>query len=291
MNKIAGKMKDDNIVEKLRIEYKKLNLCGEIDLLIENEKEDDIIVEIKCTKDIYIRHYLQLLLYNFIYSDNITKKYNTVVKILNFYTGKETTINLKISSANMFKIMNIISDLGHLKFTNMNFVYDLETTGLIEVKNKQQIFPEILQISIRDYDSDMLIYNNYVKPNKKITEEITKITGITNDMVKSSPDLTTTKKWLQSQLRNIEDMRMIAHNGNRFDKLVLENYKMISKNIKINYTDTMSLIPLHTKQKVESRKLASLYTQIMGCKMKNAHNALYDVRGIIDIMRKLKIEL
>ena len=64
-------------------------------------------------------------------------------------------------------------------------VIDLETTGL------SPEFDEIIEISAIRFTNDNRTdsFSSLVKPNHKIPEFITELTGITNDMVAQAPSL------------------------------------------------------------------------------------------------------
>ena len=61
-------------------------------------------------------------------------------------------------------------------------IFDTETTGLDGTA-------EICELSIINGDG-IVVFNSLIKPNKPIPEELTKIHGITNEMVKNSPNFT-----------------------------------------------------------------------------------------------------
>ena len=72
-------------------------------------------------------------------------------------------------------------------------IFDVETTGLLPKYNGASLsaFPYIIQLSFVLYDTDenkiKKVYNKYVQLNKavEITPEISKITGITREMIDS----------------------------------------------------------------------------------------------------------
>ncbi len=102
-------------------------------------------------------------------------------------------------------------------------VFDLETTGLKAREN------EIIEIgAIRYVDNEPReVFHTYIKPQKKISDKITQITGITNDTVKDAPSI---QEVLPYFLDFIEDDVLIAHNS-KFDmsfilhQLYINEYK------------------------------------------------------------------
>lgn len=80
-------------------------------------------MEIKCSKEISIRYYIQLLLYNFCYyQENMDNLFLNTFKIVNLLTGLEYYIIMKISPANMSNLLITLADIGKLHSNNLNLV-------------------------------------------------------------------------------------------------------------------------------------------------------------------------
>lgn len=299
---------------KINVSYPKLMLMGEIDFI---EKYDTInvetIVEIKCVKEISIKYYLQLILYNFCYyyeERKTDKLFSNSFKIVNLLTGLEHRIVINISPADMFNVLIILADVGNLTFNNLNLVYDLETNNKCEsvgpfhhrpviprcVTSKRdnkyygRIYPEITEISIKDYETGMVLLDNLVKPNKPIIPEVQRLTGITNAMVADKADIDKIRFVLENKMKNFNNCKMLSHNGKMFDDNIVLYDKLIDPK-KVSFIDTLSLIPIHLPigQKLESKKLGKIYHQLFN-KNFSAHRAMADVDALIQIMRHLKIE-
>ena len=75
-----------------------------------------------------------------------------------------------------------------IDFPSTYTVLDIETTGL------DPRYCEIIEISAMKYSSGQNIgtFSTLVKPSEPIDEYITSLTGITNDMLKSAPDISET---------------------------------------------------------------------------------------------------
>lgn len=301
---------------KVNVSYPKLMLLGEIDF-IENFRDTGLenIVEIKCVKEISIRYYIQLLLYNFCYyyeKKNVDNLFSNKYKIINLLTKLEHHIIMKISSKNMFNILIILADIGNLKFNNMNLIYDLETNNLIETigplinkpvsvsrsqifsKNNKyfmKIYPEIIEIAIKDYETGMILLDTLVKPNKEITLQVQKITGIKQSMLINKPRIGNVGLILDNKMKKFVNCKMIAHNGNRFDNSIILYDKLVDEK-KIYFLDTLNIIPIHLPQhlKLGSKSLENIFLKIFGKKI-NAHRAMNDVDALIEILRYLKIDL
>jgi DNA polymerase III epsilon subunit-like protein len=89
-------------------------------------------------------------------------------------------------------------------------VCDIETTGLNEECNEILEFGALL---VRDCKI-VSEFNTLVKPSIPITEEITKINGITNEMVKDAPRI---REALQNFLYFVGKRLILGHNWNGFD--------------------------------------------------------------------------
>ena len=104
---------------------------------------------------------------------------------------------------------------------------DLETTGL---KHDED---EIIEIAMRLFEVDKIdatevtavkTYESYNQPKKAISEEITQLTGITEEMVKGK-----TVDWKEvTRLLSLSQI-VVAHNAN-FDRAFLEQY-IVTNNI------------------------------------------------------------
>lgn len=109
---------------------------------------------------------------------------------------------------------------------------DTETTGLSPINN------EIIEVSAIKYKGNKKIasFSTLIKPNANIPYNITRITGISNDMVKNAPK----KEDIEEKLTNfIGENTIIAHNAN-FDMNFLNN-SFNNKFIKNKVIDTVKL--------------------------------------------------
>lgn len=93
---------------------------------------------------------------------------------------------------------------------------DVETTGLSPVYN------ELIEISAIKYKGENQVdkFTTLIKPTVEIPELITKITGITNEMVSKSP---TIDQVMPNLIDFIGDYPIIAHNAN-FDMSFLRKF-------------------------------------------------------------------
>ncbi|SHJ63610.1 exonuclease, DNA polymerase III, epsilon subunit family [Clostridium amylolyticum] len=162
-----------------------------------------------------------------------------------------------------------------------NFVvFDFETTGLNEENN------EIIQVGAIKFDLEKPIetFITYVKPNKKITQKITSINGITNEMVEDAPSI---QEVLPRFLDFIGEEVLIAHNCTFDMKFLLHNlYKYGYKKPKNKAIDTLQMARSKIKEydfvtekdvKLESYKLEELKWRFNLDELKS-HEALSDCK-------------
>jgi DNA polymerase III epsilon subunit-like protein len=297
---------------KVKVYYPKLMLCGEIDFIEKYHKiGTENIVEIKCVKEISIKYYIQLLLYNFCYyfqRNEIDKLFSNKFKIVNLLTGLEHQIIMKISSTNMFNLLINLADIGNLNFNNLNLVYDLETNNMIETvgpfehkpviprshffkkdgKFYGKIYPEITEMAIKDYESGMILIDTLVRPEKPIMPWVQKLTGIKPLMLINKPKINIIQHILEKKMKNFANCKMMSHNGSKFDNNIMIYDKLVDPK-KVSFLDTLSIIPIHMPFKLESKSLGKIYAKLFG-KSFEAHRAMSDVDALIKIMKHLKIE-
>lgn len=289
LDQLANEMvkKYKHIDYKQFVENKQLQIMGEIDLIL-----DDTICEIKFTRSTNLKHSIQLFLYNICYFfGNPDKFFNNNFHIYNFQEGKRYDINISIKKIKMIDFYNIISDITNMKIKNTVIAYDTETTGLIDRSKPETLgFPEIIQLSMVEYYTGMIVYNNYVSIAGTISPFITELTKITNEMIHDKPDIDQTRKILNKKMRNYGNIKLCAHNGKAFDDLLMRHYKLLGA-CNIDFIDTKLLFRLYFNDKKQSMKLTTLYNTIFGKDFTGAHSAINDVYALIDIIRFYNIAL
>ena len=99
------------------------------------------------------------------------------------------------------KISDILPFIGCREFVALDF----ETTGLSHQQD------QVIEISAVRFIDGVIIddYTTLVKPDKDIPENITKLTGISNEMVKDSPLISATFPEL---IKFIKGRKIVGHN-------------------------------------------------------------------------------
>lgn len=122
-----------------------------------------------------------------------------------------------------------------VKFIEEYTVLDLETTGL------DPAFDEIIEIAAIKYLNGEKVseFNTLVKPKNRIDEYITRLTGITNEMVNDAPEI---EFILPDLMQFLGDSVIIAHNANFDINFLYDNYWLyFNKCFKNDFIDTMRL--------------------------------------------------
>ena len=106
--------------------------------------------------------------------------------------------------------------IGDLKLTEETYVvFDLETTGLYP--NSGDTITEIGAVKIKD-GKIIDRYDELINPEKELNEEIIKITGITNEMLKGKRN---EEEALKDFIKWVGILPMVAHNA-KFDISFIE---------------------------------------------------------------------
>ncbi|HET8686852.1 MAG TPA: 3'-5' exonuclease [Methanosarcina sp.] len=166
-------------------------------------------------------------------------------------------------------------------------IFDTETTGLILPSSAPiEKQPHIIELGVVVVEDNKLIseHNWLINPECEITAEITKITGITNDMVADKP-------LFRELLGEIEEVFGgadvgIAHNM-PFDegmlKLELERCARTGFPWPKELICTVAeYIPVFGKKV----KLTALYETIMGVPLAQTHRASDDAKALFEVLQK-----
>ena len=155
-------------------------------------------------------------------------------------------------------------------FSDNYIVFDLETTGYSPIDN------EILEISAIKFDNNKLVdtFNCLIKPLNTIPSKITKLTGITNEIVACAQNiedifpqfLTFIKDYTLVEYNGSFDLAFVEHYINKFNLNMINNPNIDVLYLARNYIDGTENYKLETLKKFfnldysSHRALADCYT-------------------------------
>lgn len=160
-------------------------------------------------------------------------------------------------------------------------VIDIETTGL------SSTFNEIIELSALKVRKDKVVdkFSQLVKPSGRISSFISRLTGISNELVKDAGSI---ENILPAYLEFIADDIVLGHNVNFDINFIYDNLKKFhNKEFNNNYIDTMKI----------SRKYLALASNSLSSLAKHYkvdttghHRALNDCMITLNIYKKFKKE-
>ena len=157
-------------------------------------------------------------------------------------------------------------------------VFDLETTGFSASKNRITEIGAVKIINGKPAD----VANELINPKTDIPWSITKLTGITNDMVK---DKKTIEDVLPRFLKFCGDATLVAHNASFDASFIAHNAKILGLKFENEILDTLTfsreLLP-----HLENHRLHTVAKEL-GINMHRAHRAKDDAIATAKIFLKL----
>ena len=179
----------------------------------------------------------------------------------------------------------LIDDLGNAVFSprgqNLDdtyVVFDIETTGLSKEK---EMITEIGAVKVAD-GKIIDRFSTFVNPQRPISAEITKLTGITDDMVKDAP---TIENVLPEFLKFCEDTVLVAHNAS-FDTGFIRIAAERAELGELHHTvvDTLelarALLPELNKHKLD------IVCEHLGVTLNGHHRAVNDAEATAEVFIK-----
>ncbi|MGL5049863.1 MAG: PolC-type DNA polymerase III [Fusobacteriaceae bacterium] len=166
-----------------------------------------------------------------------------------------------------------ISDIVHNSNNNrideeIYVVFDLETTGLNSHSN------EIIEIGAVKLNGTRIVdrYSTFVKPEGKIPQKITELTGITEEMVMDADSI---ENILSEFLDFVGDATLVAHNSN-FDMGFIrkETKRILGREIENSVIDTLSMAR-DVFPELKNYGLKTL-TKRLGVSLESHHRAVDD---------------
>ncbi len=156
-------------------------------------------------------------------------------------------------------------------------VLDVETTGFSPDNDR------ITEICIADFDTAEILVHTYVNPGIPIPEDVTKITGITNEMVAEAPPFFEVCPGVVQAITGREVV--IGHNP-WFDR------GFVCAEVRRAGSEIQYPLVICTKrtwdiyEPKESRHLTNAYKRFTGKDLVGAHGAKVDTLGCLEVMKK-----
>ncbi len=258
-----------------KVEHPNLPIVGIIDALTKNS-----IIDFKFSKSFNYKHIYQLLLYY----NNLFPKWEKDIKleIWNLYEGKIYSISINDTLKN-YMLNEYLCDTFQIKMKNKIFIYDLETTGL-------DISSDIIERHFIDFDDNRVVSTGLINPHRLLNPVISELTGIQNEDFDNSDDnLDKFKREMKRLHQLCEYPTFIAHNGNRFDHLLLQ-YRGIFDSSECRLLDSREIISIcRHETNLYNKKLSEVYEIVMGFKKENIHRAKEDTDMIVELFKQSKI--
>lgn len=168
-------------------------------------------------------------------------------------------------------------------------VFDTETTGLVQnMTTREYMQPEIIEfcgIVINAKGKVIEELDRLIKPKQPITDEIIKITGITNEMVKGAISF----EIMAPNIRDIIERSdcVVAHNATfDVDMINLEFKRLGMTNIA--WPRIICTIEATVHLTGFRLSLSALYEHLFEEKFVGAHRARADVEALVRIVIELK---
>ena len=164
----------------------------------------------------------------------------------------------------------------NLKISKPICFFDLETTGINVSRDR------IVEISI------LKVFPNgnkesktwLVNPEIPIPSEVSKIHGITNDMVKEEPSFKVIAHDIKSMINNSD---LAGFNSNKFDIPLLAEEFLRSK-LDFNLENILTIDVQNIFHKMEQRTLSAAYQFYCGKSLENAHSSKADTLATFEVL-------
>jgi len=190
------------------------------------------------------------------------------------------TVNISALSEKDFPSLKRSKGKSLLETPSNYVVIDIETTGL------DPYFDEIVEIAAIKVENNQVqeTFQTLVKPNKKIDDFISELTGITNEMVEDAPKIQTA---LLQFLEFLGDAIILGHNVHFDINFLYDNTKLyFEKDLANDFVDTLRLSRRFFRD-VENHKLITL-ANYFKLSTDGYHRALTDCYITLDLYNKIR---
>lgn len=169
-------------------------------------------------------------------------------------------------------------------------IFDTETTGLVDnLSTRSEKQPEIIEfcgMTINPQTGTMIDeFNSLIRPTIPITEEITKLNNINNEMVRNAP----TFKFLAPDIRDLIERSdcIVAHHA-AFDRDMINLEFAKLGQTKIAWPLIICTIEATIHIKGFRLSLSALHEHLFGVAFDGAHRAKADVEALARIVVELR---
>lgn len=162
-------------------------------------------------------------------------------------------------------------------------VFDIETTGL------DPFYDEIIEIGAIKVKDGIVTdtFSTLIKPEYEISEFITELTGITNEMVKDAPKI---NEVLPNFITFIEDDILVGHNVNFDINFIYDNLVKINQEpLKNDFVDTLRL-SRRLLPNLSHHRLIDL-TEYYKINNIGGHRAIRDTEMTLEVLKMLCEEI
>jgi DNA polymerase III epsilon subunit-like protein len=168
-------------------------------------------------------------------------------------------------------------------------VFDTETTGLIKNKlqhiDSQPFIIELFGVSLDDEGNELGTIDHLFDPGFKVSEEITRITGITPQMLVGKPKF---KQHAEEVKAFIEDHDCVVAHNLSYDKAMID-FEMRRAGLTVDWPELICTVESTEHIKGFRLNLNALHELLFGEPFTGAHRAEVDVRALASCFGKLKL--
>ncbi len=175
-------------------------------------------------------------------------------------------------------LKKIVKHSSNEELSDSFVVFDLETTGFYARKDKITEIGAVKVVGGVEVGS----YSTFVNPTIPIPEEVTKITGITNEMVRDYP---TIEELFDEFLEFVGDSVLVAHNSDFDMSFIYKVAKDMNRKVENTVLDTLELARVfYTDMKNYQLKTLAKYFNVP---LHNAHRAVNDAAATAKVFVKM----
>lgn len=153
-------------------------------------------------------------------------------------------------------------------------VIDIETTGI------DPVYDKIIDLGFLQFEGTKLVrtYSSLVKTEEKVSKFIQKLTGISQEALKSAPQW----KVVENELQTLKEHSLIAHNSAFEEKFLKKYLDQVESEKGETFQDSMLFLALLFPEK-STLNLESFLIEL-GIKDKEDHRGLEDSKDLLKVM-------